>query len=450
MKSILRLKTDRLANYLVAVVLVLVPFHAFLTVWGSTLLGHYTTLRLWDDVLLGVLVIVVSGWLVRDKSLRNHLFGSLLFRLIALYVVLTFGLGLVAFTKHEVTAKALGYALLVNLRFLVWFLAVWAVATRSNWLRAHWKQFVFWPLLLVVIFAVLQCLVLPHDFLTHFGYDKTLTIAPTTTINQNTNTIRAQSFLRGPNPLGAYLVVGFGLLATMVAFSKRAWRTWALGGLASLALLLSFSRSAWIGAFVAVVVALWLRLHTKRARYITLTVTGLILIIFAGSLAIFHKNSGVQDAVFHVNAGSTANVTSNAGHASAFKSGLRDITHEPFGRGPGTAGPASWYNTEHSVRNSENYFLEIGQEVGWAGLIVFITINVALGFELWSRRGETLVLGVFASLIGLSLLNQFAYGWADDTLAYLWWGLAGIALAPKSYILKSRPSSDETKTKTRS
>jgi hypothetical protein len=49
---------SKLANYLVALVVVLVPFHAFLTVWGSALFGHYTALRLWDDGLLLVIIFI--------------------------------------------------------------------------------------------------------------------------------------------------------------------------------------------------------------------------------------------------------------------------------------------------------------------------------------------------------------------------------------------------------
>ena len=54
---------NRFTDYLVAVVITLEPFYAFLTVWGSSLIGHYTVLRLWDDVLLLVLFGVACWWL---------------------------------------------------------------------------------------------------------------------------------------------------------------------------------------------------------------------------------------------------------------------------------------------------------------------------------------------------------------------------------------------------
>lgn len=429
MHKVLADKTTKFANWLIAVVLVGVPFHAFLTVWGSQLVGHYTLLRLWEEILLTILCIVLAVWLVRDTSVRRQLASQPLVRLVAAYVLLVLALGVVALLKHEVTPKALGYGLIVDLRFVVWLVAVWLVASRSDWLWRHWRRLVFWPLAIVVVFALLQFFALPDNFLVHFGYDKNVTVAPYTTINQNTQTIRAQSFLRGPNPLGAYLALGLGLLAAVIAWSKRYWRMGLLIVFAALALFVSFSRSGWVGAFVAVALVGWWRLYSRKTRAILLVAVLAVCLIIGGSFALFRHSSGVQDALLHVHAGSTAKQTSNEGHLTAVRTGLRDILHEPFGLGPGTAGPASFYNSSHGMRNSESFYLQIGQELGWAGLLLFIAINAMLAIELWRRRAEPLALGLLATLIGLTIVNQLAYAWADETLAYLFWGLAGVALA---------------------
>jgi len=101
-----------------------------------------------------------------------------------------------------------------------------------------------------------------------------------------------------------------------------------------------------------------------------------------------------------------------------------------LGDGPGTAGPASYYNQGHPVRIAENYFVQVGQETGWLGLALFLLINVGVAALLYVKRDDPLALSLFASLIGLTLINLFSHAWADDTLAYVWWGLAGVALAP--------------------
>ena len=101
---------------------------------------------------------------------------------------------------------------------------------------------------------------------------------------------------------------------------------------------------------------------------------------------------------------------------------------EPFGRGVGTAGPASVYNRGKG-RVAENYFIQIGQEAGWIGLMLFLLINAGVGYLLWVRRADPLALSLLAGLIGLSFVNLLSHAWSDDTLAYVWWGLAGIAMA---------------------
>ncbi|MBX4197063.1 hypothetical protein KW801_00720, partial [Candidatus Saccharibacteria bacterium] len=45
-------KIAQILSWLVVAILILLPFHAFLTVWLSSGLDHYTLLRLWKEFLL--------------------------------------------------------------------------------------------------------------------------------------------------------------------------------------------------------------------------------------------------------------------------------------------------------------------------------------------------------------------------------------------------------------
>jgi hypothetical protein len=56
-------------------------------------------------------------------------------------------------------------------------------------------------------------------------------------------------------------------------------------------------------------------------------------------------------------------------------------------------------------------------------------INVGVGYLLWTRRADPLALSLLAALAGLTVVNLLSHAWADDTLTYVWWGLAGIAMA---------------------
>lgn len=412
----------RIFAVLVLIIVVVVPFHAFLTVWAASIFGHYTLFRLWDEVLLMVISLGAAYALLTNRELAGHLFRNRLVWLIAAYALLQIIWGAVAYHFDNVSTKALGYAWIVNLRFLVFFVDVWILAQVVPSLSRGWQRVLLVPAAVVAVFAVLQFAVLPHDFLSHFGYGPD-TIYPYETINHNINYIRVQSFLRGANPLGAYLLIP---LSAVVVLLARRWRDWKLGLLLAavlVALFFSFSRSAWIGAVITLAAIFVATLSRRQWRRVGL-VTGVLVVFAVGFMAGFHQDVRLQNYLFHTQQHSQVKATSNQGHASALKSGLSDLAHQPFGRGPGTAGPASVYNNR-PARIAENYFIQVGQEVGWLGLALFVAINAWVAYVLWQRRTEPLALALFASLLGITFVNLLSHAWADDTLAYLWWGLAG-------------------------
>jgi hypothetical protein len=411
--------------YITAAIIVLLPFHAFLTVWLSSIAGYYTALRLWKEVLLVGLVAVAAYILIRDSRLRKEFLSSRLNQLILAYGVLTVAWGLVAFELHKVTFKALGFGLVVNLRFLAFFVVVWVFAKKAPKAFTEWPKWLIWSLLVVLAFGLLQYFVLPNDFLRHFGYGEQ-TIFPYEDINHNVNHLRVFSTLRGANPLGAYLLLTLSLLALLWRKQLKSWRGIVLA-CGVIVLFLTFSRSAWIGTILSSVILVWGSVQSESIkRWALYAAAGGLIILGALGFTLRH-NTTLQDLAFHTNDKSTIKVSSNDGHASALHSGLNDIVHQPLGEGVGSAGPASVY--AHKTRIAENYFIQVGQETGWLGLILFLAINVYLAIGLWARRQDPLALGLFAALIGLSFVNLLSHAWTDDTLAYLFWGLAGIALA---------------------
>jgi O-antigen ligase len=411
------------------VILFLMPFHALLTVWSSSLIGHYTGLRLWKEWLLLVCILGVLYLLATDHKIRSHTLSRRLVWTILAYVVLTVVWGLLALNQHDVSEKALGYGLISNLRFLAFFLVAWAVALRMARLRVHWHWLIIWPAVGVVIFGLLQALVLPDDFLRHFGYGEA-TIPAVETINNNPEYPRIASTLRGANPLGAYLIVPISLLAVQLLSPKRTWRQMLLMLGAVTVLFFSFSRSAWVGAILSVAVILLLSKLSAKAQKVSVAVFGILLIAGAGLTSSLRHNPHFQNFVFHTEDNSRVPTSSNGNRLIALKIGAEDVIDEPLGEGTGTAGPASFYNEDKPSRIAENYFLQIGQETGLIGLFLFVLINAGVGALLYVRRADPLALSLFASLIGLTFINMLSHAWTDDTLAYVWWGLAGVALAP--------------------
>lgn len=422
---------------LLAAILLIVPFHGFLTVWGSSLVEHYTALRLWDDaaVALGLILAAWPAWQLRRKLSKT---GWWLLGLSAAYVLLHLIVGAAALAHHDINKAAFGEGLILNLRLPAIFWLGVVAASSSDWLKKHWRPLVLIPAIVVSVFALLQIAVLPHNFLTHFGYSSQ-TIAAEETIDNNPNFQRAQSTLRGANPLGAYLVIVIAVAAVLALASRdrKKQLSWGLLGAVTLgALFFSYSRSAWMAAALALGLIALCSAALKRFRPWLLAGGALVVLVLSLSVITLRHNVRFEDALFHTSQASRSPVSSNAGHASALRQGLSDVWHHPLGSGPGSAGPASVHNSR-SASFAENYYVQIAQEVGVLGLAIFVAINIIVAKLLWQRRKDPLALILLTSFAGLIIVNLLSHAWTDDTLALIWWTLAGVVLASELTVGKN-------------
>lgn len=425
-------KLSKVAASLLAAMLVLVPFHAFLTIVASTATGGYDWWRLWQEILLLAITPIVLLIIYKDRALWQRLQAGWLLWAILCYILLHVGLGLVALHKGQVNTYALLYGLIVNLRLMVVFVFGWVLASENTWLQLHWKRLLLWPAMIVVAFGLLQVTVLPYDFLKHFGYGPA-TIAPYGTVDEKLDYVRIQSTLRGSNPFGAYLVV---VLAALLMLARRSsLGIGRRGGMLAIAFLATtfvlfntYSRSAYIGLIIVIVASIILAVRSSRERK-QLAIGLLVLAVATSGLFVaFRSNDQLENTLYHTNEDSQSSMSSNEQRLSAMKGGFHDIIAEPFGRGPGTAGPASLHNSQPG-RIAENYYVQIGQETGWLGLGLFVAIVVMVARRLWQRRNQPLARLLLVSLAGLSFVSLVQHAWTDDTLGLLWWGLAGIAIA---------------------
>jgi hypothetical protein len=434
---------SQLADFLsraVAAIMVLLPFHALMTTWLGSNTGHLDLIRIWKEILIFLIAIPTAWLLFRSAPLRHWFWRSRLVWLINIYFLLQIGLGLLALHQHRVNATALIYALIINLRFLDFFLICYVLAFYSGFLKRYWRPILLWPAVVVIAFGLLQR-VLPYDFLRHFGYGPR-TIPAYQTVDSDLNYRRIQSTLRGANPLGAYLVLA---IPALIFVRRRGVKIIALIA-AAIALGYSYSRSAWLGTVSALVgLALFRVQASRRVKEITAGICGLILLVGFGLYAA-RTNQTLQDALFHTSSKS-ANVSSNARRLDAIRGGFEDISRQPAGRGPGTAGPASFRNDGHQPRIAENYYLQIGQETGIIGMFIFLAINLLVAMELWLRRQELLPQILLAGFVGISLVNLVSHAWADDTLSLLWWGLAGVALGSAIITTSTKPKNAKTQKK---
>lgn len=445
MKNLLsQLKKQSLLVQILAIgwlaLILLLPFHAFISTWGGTTIGPLNLWKAWKEILLSILVLIVIIQSFVDVKMFKHFWKSWTTRLILAYGLLHVFVALLIGNQ----ASPLAFGLAINLRIVSIFLVGSVV---FYYIRPDKKELIrllIVPACLVVVFGLLQMFILPYDLLSYFGYKEGVTIAPFNTIDQQIDQLRIMSTLRGPNPLGAYLILpGVLLVGLLVAILDRTkkdstriiLRKFVGLSVVFIGLLIilygSHSRSAWLGFVISAGVYLMVKLSTKW-RLILVSV-GLVAVII-GSVGIYQlrDTSFVQNVILHDNPEIGPVQTSNSDHTLAIKNALGDIKQDPLtGCAPGCAGPASFYDPD-GAKLSENYYLQIAQEVGVVGLWLFIAINVLVGIQLFKRRQDPLALALFASLIGISVANLLLHVWADDTLAYVWWGLAGAVLV-KSY-----------------
>ncbi|GAC1387385.1 MAG: hypothetical protein NVS1B7_1400 [Candidatus Saccharimonadales bacterium] len=349
---------------------------------------------------------------------------------IGLYSVLFVISAIRAYLTGAANVTAITFSLITNLRLGVVFVVGYALARLVRRRSLDWRRILLYPALIVVVFGLIQAWFLPPRFLEHFGYSL-LTLLPFQYVDNKPQFLRIQSTLRGANPLGAYLVIIIAALGVLLIRVKhKSARLWVGGFFAAsvLALFYTYSRSAFIGSIVSgACIAFALLSKACRKKMI---IFGLVLIVLAPlGLQSFWRSSAVQNTLLHTEVSAKNHVNSNGQRLQYEKQSFKEFINEPLGRGPGTAGPASIRNN-HPGRLAENYYLQIGQEVGWVGFGLFLVINILVGRALWVRRSDELALILFASLIGLSFVNLLSHAWADDTLGLLWWGLAGLAVAP--------------------
>jgi O-antigen ligase len=271
-------------------------------------------------------------------------------------------------------------------------------------------------------------LVLPNDFLRHFGYSKDI-IPPYFTIDNNEDLVRIVSTLRGPNILGAYLVLWLPILLVVtkkVWQKSRNWQAWVvLVWVASLVTLYgSQSRSAFAAAAISVGVFVLVSLPGKL-RVHALTALAVCVLSFSVVAALNWDSNFVQYRLLHRDPAESIAIDSDDQRLGSLQAAWQDVLDHPLGQGPGAAGLASTYGNNPKI--TENYYLQIGQEAGLIGMLLFAAILFFAGSLLIDKvKPWNVELALLSGLIGLSLIAFVQPVWGDETVSMLWWSLAGL------------------------
>ena len=126
---------------------------------------------------------------------------------------------------------------------------------------------------------------------------------------------------------------------------------------------------------------------------------------------------------------------STLGHERALQRSLEIIQASPFGLGLGTAGTISQRQLGNLAITNENWYLQIGTEMGVLAAVLFLVIVAVVAWhsfaayfrvhDVWLRA---LALGVGTGAIGFLILGNLLHAWENTILSMLFFMLAGIAV----------------------
>lgn len=418
-------------------ILLLIVVHAPIVVWlGSIFSDYQTPIKAWKEIILTLLAALAVILLTRRKLWRPVLSSPIIVLSLAFIDIHLLCALILGGDKNSVVA-----GLMIDLRFIVMFMLMYVLVILRPAALGRVVKVLVVGAVVVVGFGILQITVLPDNILSSIGYSNT-TIAPFTTIDRNPDFVRINSTLRGPNPLGALMVIYIAMaLAYLAVRSKKVnrTRTWQAIGLivGSIAVLFaSYSRSAYV-AIVAVVVSVAFTLGKFSKKTTIVGISSVAVVGFLGFL--LSQTSWFSNVILHEDPKSSVQTKSNDGHVSSIEDGLKRVAKQPFGSGIGSTGSASLQdNNKANDVTIENYYLFVAHESGWLGLLNFVALFSLIIVLAWRKRLQSwLVVTVFSSGIGLAFIALLLPVWADDTVAIIWWGLAGSVMASVSGIIKS-------------
>ncbi|MCA9338887.1 O-antigen ligase family protein [Candidatus Saccharibacteria bacterium] len=409
-------------------VFALIIFHAPLSVYGGTLFPQFELLiKSWKEILL-IAALPIGIYLAMKKGLAKQMKTDYLFLAIVLYAALhLFLLDLFATSVKQVLA-----GLAIDLRYILFF-TLFYIAIKL--MPEYRRKVLFVGILssvVSVIFSFLQIFILPADILAHIGYGKN-TIEPYLTIDKNPDFIRINGTLRGPNPLGSFMLTIVSIIAAWLVTQKQKSKDrkiiifLALFGFSSIIVLwASYSRSALVATLLSFVIILVFTFAQKIKPQIWLGILALS-IVFTGVLYTQKNSDFVQHVILHNNPTGGSARDSNEEHASSLQIGIERMLNQPFGAGIGSTGSASLFGNEPII--IENQYLFVAHESGWIGMLLFLFIFLSILWRLFKQKADWLALGLFASGVSLAAVGFLLPVWADDTVSIIWWGLAGVAMA---------------------
>lgn len=419
-------KIRTIPYYGILALLAYMPFHVFLVQFLSSITGGLNVWKAGIDVVIAAITVFVFCLVLQKGSVPR---GFYILSGTTIAYALLHGILWAAHPHIYAPSAAIGTA--YNVRVLCFAVIGYGAALLKPGGVGSQRllDFMLKVSLLVAALGIVQHF-LPSNFLTHFGYSTARGARPAFFIDNNPKYIRSMATLRDPNSLGAYLLLPIVLVASRLVRTKISRpKYWVTLAVLLIAVVFTFSRSAWIALMLSLGMVMWWRYQTVSTRLFRRwwpIVLVAVCLIGVGTFAGRHK-SLVKSYIIHSTGKPQGKYDSDGFHWYYVKRGVEGIWHDPLGHGPGTAGLASIQNP-HGGLLTENYYVQIGYELGVLGLAIFVAAN-AYAYVLLARRGDELGLVLLSSFWGYVIINMLLHEWSNEAVAAQWWLLAGIGLA---------------------
>jgi hypothetical protein len=296
------------------------------------------------------------------------------------------------------------------------FIIVWLIVPSMDEAK-RLRQVMLAGLGLIGIFAI-------PDIISANAFETWANYLPLHTIEQRIPQIR--SITSGPNPFGTLLAVAAFIVVTV--FDSP----WVVGvgvGICGLLMGLTYARSAWIGVAVAAggyFAYGWFKQKQVTVWPIILAVT----IIFGAGAGAVRFHEGPAGVFIH---GKSTEEHQQAATVAAQSTVSEPWSRKIFGYGLGMAGPIvlSDPHTLKQIQNlpylqpiTESWYIQVMQEIGFIGLVIYLWLYVEVTRKLWIRDKLIAFLAVGLAVNAITLET-----WAADAnLNLLFWALAALSL----------------------
>ncbi|MFC1656646.1 O-antigen ligase family protein [Patescibacteria group bacterium] len=464
----------------ILILVLLLPFHAFIVTASDYFLNLNGTqaniLAFWKEYIVLVFLIKITYHSFAYSKLPFK------FKWYDYLIICLFLLSLAINYIQEIPILMTAYGIRYDFLMFAVFMIFRSINLTDEEVLKIIKAFM-WSGVVVVVFGLAQKF-LSADFLTNFGYAGITDWNPKNPLSlpahhyiHETNTQRLQSFFSGPNALASYLVILWGLcllsLARVRIFNTTK-KMLSIGFIFYLVYLLGIgtllffthSRSAWIAVIIFSVLFLLSLFQEWRTRILII-----VIILCSCVVSVFAYNGSLPENLVRTK-------SSVSGHILRGAAGVYLIKHNPEGLGVGTAGPSSLrFDTGYTeiqpeayeeiseylklikidsntanyhfvLKNSlvpENWFLQIGVELGLLGLFIFTAIIFGIFWSMYYIYSKTInyfhkELILVCLFIGISLIihSTFLHTWSDAPTTILYWILVGMVFSTNREVINGK------------